>query len=40
MAETTLDLRGIPKARAYDELHDHLESVLAGIDDEIAGMAR
>ena len=39
MAETTLDLRGVPKAQAYDELHEHLAAVLAGIDDEIAGMA-
>jgi L-methionine (R)-S-oxide reductase len=39
MTETTLDLRGIPKAQAYDGLHRHLESVLAGVDDEIAGMA-
>jgi GAF domain-containing protein len=39
MAETTLDLRGLAKAEAYDELHSHLDSVLAGVDDEIAAMA-
>jgi len=39
MAETTLDLRQLPKDRAYLELTSHVESVLDGIDDEIAGMA-
>ena len=39
MAETTLDLRGVPKDRAYAELHTHVEQVLAGITDPIAGMA-
>ncbi len=39
MAEITLDLRGVAKPEAYDQLHAHVESVLAGIDDEIAGMA-
>jgi L-methionine (R)-S-oxide reductase len=39
MSEITLDLRGVPKADAYDELRSHLDSVLAGIDDEIAAMA-
>jgi L-methionine (R)-S-oxide reductase len=39
MAEVTLDLRHIPKATAYAQLHAHLISVLSGIDDEIAGMA-
>ena len=39
MAEVTLDLRGVPKARAYEELETQLEHVLAGIDDEIAAMA-
>src|SRR5689334_11598958 len=39
MAETTLDLRHIPKARAYEQLIVHVDSVLEGIDDEIAGMA-
>jgi L-methionine (R)-S-oxide reductase len=39
MSEVTLDLRGIPKADAYDQLHDHVTVVLAGVDDEIAGMA-
>jgi len=39
VAEITLDLRGIPKADAYDQLDVHLGSILAGIDDEIAGMA-
>ena len=39
MAETTLDLRGVPKPQAYAELAVHVESVLAGIADPIAGMA-
>jgi GAF domain-containing protein len=39
MAEVTLDLRHIPKERAYAQLHAHLLGVLAGIDDDIAGMA-
>ncbi|HEX8850915.1 MAG TPA: GAF domain-containing protein [Gemmatimonadaceae bacterium] len=39
MAEVTLDLRDLPKAEAYETLADHVEHVLAGIDDPIAGMA-
>lgn len=39
MAETTIDLRGIPAARAYAELCDQVTAVLEGIDDEIAAMA-
>jgi L-methionine (R)-S-oxide reductase len=39
MAESTLDLRQLPKDRAYLELIAHVDTVLAGIDDEIAGMA-
>lgn len=39
MAETIPDLRGIPKARAYDELRGHSEAILAGIADPITGMA-
>ena len=39
MAETTLDLRNVPKAQAYAELQAHLELVLDGIDDPVAGMA-
>jgi len=39
MAEVTLDLRGIPKPRAYRELAGHIDAVLSGIDDEIAEMA-
>src|SRR5689334_2893806 len=39
MAEETLDLRHIPKQQAYAQLAGHLDAVLAGIDDEIAGMA-
>ena len=38
MAEVTLDLRHIPKDRAYAQLHAHLIGVLTGIDD-IAAMA-
>jgi len=39
MAEVTLDLRHLPKERAYAQLHAHLLSVLAGIDDDISGMS-
>lgn len=39
MAEVTLDLRGRPKPGSYTELREHAEHVLAGIDDQIAGMA-
>jgi L-methionine (R)-S-oxide reductase len=39
MAEVTLDLRGVPKPLAYEELARHINAVLAGIDDEIAEMA-
>ena len=39
MAEVTLDLRDVPRAEAYRTLETQLESVLAGIDDSIAGMA-
>ncbi len=34
-----LDLRYEPKERAYALLHAHILGVLAGIDDDIAGMA-
>ena len=39
MAEVTLDLRGIAKNQAYKELASHIETVLDGIDDEVAEMA-
>lgn len=39
MAEITLDLRSVPRARAYEELAHHIDLVLEGIDDEIAEMA-
>ena len=39
MAETTLDLRALPKAQAYAELLPHVDLVLEGIDDPIAAMA-
>ena len=39
MAEVTLDLRGVPKARAYADLEEQARSVLHGIRDPIAGMA-
>ena len=39
MAEVTLDLRDVPKSAAYTTLEAHIESVLEGIDDPIAGMA-
>jgi len=39
MAETTPDLRGVPKSAAYPELAKQVRAVLEGIDDEIAAMA-
>ena len=39
MAEVTLDLRDLPRTAAYEQLAAHIDSVLEGIDDEIAGMA-
>lgn len=39
MAETTLDLRHLPKREAYHELATYIEAVLAGVDDTIAEMA-
>jgi L-methionine (R)-S-oxide reductase len=39
MAEVTLDLRDVPKDAAYSTLEAQIDSVLAGIDDPIAGMA-
>lgn len=39
MAETTLDLRALPKPAAYAELLPHVDLVLEGIDDPIAAMA-
>ena len=39
MAEVTLDLRGLPKSRAYEDLLAQTEHVLAGIDDNVAAMA-
>jgi GAF domain-containing protein len=39
MAEVTLDLRGLPKPEAYEQLAAHVDVVLEGIDDEIAEMA-
>src|SRR5919202_5558290 len=39
MAEITLDLRGAPKAEAYERLIAQAASVLDGLGDEIAAMA-
>ncbi|HJU66170.1 MAG TPA: GAF domain-containing protein [Gemmatimonadaceae bacterium] len=39
MAELTIDLRGVPKVQAYADLEMHVETVLEGIDDEVAAMA-
>ena len=39
MAETTIDLRGIPLAAAYEELRVQTDAVLEGIDDTVAAMA-
>ena len=39
MAETTIDLRGMPLAVAYEELEAQTNAVLDGIDDPVAAMA-
>ena len=39
MAETTPDLRHLPKPDAYAELDRHVQAVLHGVDDPIAAMA-
>lgn len=39
MAETTIDLHGMPLAEAYEELAGQASAVLEGIDDDIAAMA-
>ena len=39
MAEISLDVRGLPRARAYEELDAQVHAVLDGIHDPVAGMA-
>jgi GAF domain-containing protein len=39
VAEAVLDLRHEPKERAYGLLHSQFIGVMAGIDDDVAGMA-
>jgi len=39
MAETTLDLRALPKAEAWRQLEQHVRAVLEGVDDDICAMA-
>lgn len=39
MADVTHDLRALERSEAYGVLEEQLSTVLAGIDDEIAGMA-
>lgn len=39
MAETTVDLRGLPRTEAYSELREQTDAVLEGIRDEVAAMA-
>jgi L-methionine (R)-S-oxide reductase len=39
MSEVTLDLRHIPKDRAYAQLRAHVIGVLGGMDDDIAAMS-
>jgi len=39
MAETTIDLRNLPLAEAYGELHSQVRAVLDGVDDPIAAMS-
>jgi L-methionine (R)-S-oxide reductase len=39
MADTVLDVRALPKEAAYEEVDAHINAVLEGIRDPIAGMA-
>jgi len=39
MAETTLDLHGLPKPQAYREAERQFRSVMEGVEDRLAGMA-
>ena len=39
MAETTHDLRSLPRSDAYALLEEQLRHILAGIDDRVAAMA-
>ena len=39
MAETTLDLRGLPRAEGYAQLEKQARSVLEGVREEVAAMA-
>ncbi|HEY1087272.1 MAG TPA: GAF domain-containing protein, partial [Archangium sp.] len=39
MAETTLDLRALPKDEAWRQLEQHVRAVLEGIDDDVCAMA-
>ena len=39
MAETTIDLTGLPRTEAYAELRAQTEAVLEGVEDEVAAMA-
>jgi GAF domain-containing protein len=39
MAETTLDVRALPKPHAYAALEQQLRALLDGLDDPIAAMA-
>jgi len=39
VAEELLDLRGIPRTQAYDELRGHVAAALAGVSDQTAAMA-
>ncbi|MFN2601247.1 MAG: GAF domain-containing protein [Gemmatimonadaceae bacterium] len=39
MAETTVDMRGLPRSAAYVELTEQVNLVLEGIDDQVSAMA-
>lgn len=39
MAEELLDLRGVPRAQAYEELRGHVAAALEGVTDQTAAMA-
>lgn len=39
MSETTLDVRGLAKAEAYEQLGQQIEAILDGVDDVVTAMA-
>lgn len=39
MAETTLDVRDLPKAQAYEQLTQQVNAILEGVEDDVTAMA-